>query len=76
LNDAEEIVNTELQKVESQKSRSIQDGDYLPPVTITIAPHSSVPAPHSSMLNDLVICANPADVLPCRSDQDLKAKHF
>jgi hypothetical protein len=76
LNDAEEIVNSELQKVATKKSRSIEDGDYLPPVNITIIPHSSEPTPHSSTVNDLLKCANPSDVLLCRSNQDLEVKHF
>jgi hypothetical protein len=76
LNDAEEIVNAEIQKVETRTSCSIQDGDYLPPVKIITASLSPEPAPHSSTVNDLLKCANPSDVLACRSDNDLKVKHF
>jgi hypothetical protein len=76
LNDAEEIVNAKIQKVETQTSCSIQDGDFLPPVKIMITPHSSEPAPHSSTVNDLLKCANPFDVLPCRSDKDLQVNCF
>jgi hypothetical protein len=76
LNDAEEYINSELQEVATKKSRSIEDGDYLPPVKITIIPHSSEPTPHSFTVNDLLKCANPSDVLACRSNQDLEVKHF
>jgi len=76
LNDAEEYINSELQEVATKKSRSIEDGDYLPPVKIITASLSPKPAPHSFTVNDLLKCANPSDVLACRSNQDLEVKHF
>jgi hypothetical protein len=76
LNDANEYVNSELQKVATKKSRSIENGDILPPVEIITASLSPEPAPHSFTVNDLLKCANPSDVLSCRSDKDLQVKHF
>jgi hypothetical protein len=76
LNDAEEYINSELQEMATKKSRSIKDGDFLPPVEIITASLSPKPALHSFTVNDLLKCANPSDVLPCRSDKDLEVKHF
>jgi hypothetical protein len=76
LNDADEYVNSELQKMATKKSRSIEDGDFLPPVEIITASLSPEPAPHSFTVNDPLKCANPSDVLSCRSNQDLEVKHF
>jgi hypothetical protein len=76
LNDANEYVNSELQKVATKKSRSIENGDFLPLVEIITASLSPEPAPHSFTVNDLLKCANPSDVLSCRSNQDLEVKHF